>query len=433
MSKRRYHAVQVKQIDAGAVRAGLGSGRAVVGIDVAKEKFFAAVMDEQQRVVVTVKWKHPDESPAFVGWVSQLAEGGAVDAAMEPSGTYGDALRVSLLAKTLPVYRVNAKRSHDAAEVYDGVPSLHDAKSAAIVAKLHLDGTSEPWPSRGDHERQLSAALRVLEVHEKEFQRNCNRLEGLLARHWPELTRHLELRSATLLELLVAYGGPAAVAAKAKEARALMRRVGGRFLAVEKVDQVLASAQGTFGVEQIDEERRMLQVIAAEARRAQTLSAKANRRVEQLSSSSGGSQHMAPVIGKTTAAVLVAAVGEPRNYESAEAYVKSIGLNLKEISSGTKQGGLHITKRGPGVARLFLYLAALRLIQRDQVVSAWYARKVKRQGGVAKSKAVVAIMRKLVLALWHVAGGSVFDSSRLFDTKRLGLTLHSASSLETGH
>jgi hypothetical protein len=124
MSKRRYHAVKVKKIDAAAVRSEVGSGRAVVGIDVAKEEFFSAVMDEQQRVVVTVKWKHPDESPAFVEWVSQLGQGGGVEAVMEPSGTYGDALRMSLLAKGLGVFRVNAKRSHDAAEVYDGVPSL---------------------------------------------------------------------------------------------------------------------------------------------------------------------------------------------------------------------------------------------------------------------------------------------------------------------
>ena len=291
-----------------------------------------------------------------------------------------------------------------------------------MVSAEDLDGISELWPARTDHERQLSAALRVLEVHEKEYHRNCNRLEGLLARHWPELTQHLELRSATLLELLMAYGGPMEVAASPAKARQHMRKVGGRFLDPAKIERVLESAQMTFGVAQIEEERRVVMVIAEEARRAQQLGKKARCRVEQLSMREGASQHMAPVIGKTTAAVLVAAVGEPKKYESPEAYLKSLGLNLKEISSGKKKGGLHITKRGPGIARLFLYLAVLRLIQHDLVIRAWYAKKVKRQGGLAKSKAVVAIMRKLVLALWHVSGGQPFDSSRLFDTSRLKLT-----------
>ncbi len=30
----------------------------------------------------------------------------------------------------IALYRVSPKRVHDAAEVYDGVPSLHDAKAA---------------------------------------------------------------------------------------------------------------------------------------------------------------------------------------------------------------------------------------------------------------------------------------------------------------
>lgn len=38
-----------------------------------------------------------------------------------------------------------------------------------------------------------------------------------------------------------------------------------------------------------------------------------------------------------------------------------------------------------------------------------------------KLKAVTAVMRKLALALWHVAQGDAFDASKLFDTARLQL------------
>ncbi len=38
---------------------------------------------------------------------------------------------------------------------------------------------------------------------------------------------------------------------------------------------------------------------------------------------------------------------------------------------------------------------------------------------VGQDKAVVAVSRKLALALWHVARGEAFDSSKLFDTRRL--------------
>ena len=86
-----------------------------------------------------------------------------------------------------------------------------------------------------------------------------------------------------------------------------------------------------------------------------------------------------------------------------------------------KAAGDKITKRGPGVCRYYLYLAALRLIQDDPVVRAWYGKKVARDGGRMKNKAVIAVVRKLVKGLWHVARGEPFDSRLLFDTSKLDL------------
>ena len=120
-------------------------------------------------------------------------------------------------------------------------------------------------------------------------------------------------------------------------------------------------------------------------------------------------------------AVVVSRAGDPREYASASSLVKSVGLNLKERSSGKYKGQLKITKRGPGVCRYYLYLAALRMIQDDPVVGAWYRKKVARDGGKVKNKAVIAVTRKLVEALWHVARGEPFDSRRLFDTSKLDL------------
>ena len=161
--------------------------------------------------------------------------------------------------------------------------------------------------------------------------------------------------------------------------------------------------------------------LAAEARRNQSELKRAQRHVEELASREGATKELAPVVGKTTAAVLVAGVGDPRAFESPQALVKAAGLNLRERSSGQQKGGLHITKRGSGEARMYLWMAALRLIQWDPVIRAWYTKKVKRQGGQAKTKAVVAVMRKLMLALWHVARGQAFDATKLFDIRRLGL------------
>ena len=423
MSKRPYRSVRVNNVNIAELCESVRGQPVVVGIDVGKADFFASFMNrEQRRQIATIRWQHPAQTREFGRLVASVAEAAdRVEVAMEPSGVYGDALRFLLITDGFPVFRVSPKRSHDAREVYDGVPSLHDAKGASIVAKLHLDGASEPWPIKSDRERELTATLRTLEVYEQQFQKNRNRLEALTARHWPELTEFLSLGSATLLELLIEYGDPAAVANDSAEAARLMRKVGGRFLDPAKIERVIASAATTVGMPPIASEAGLIQGIAAEARRNQQAASKARRAVEALSEAEGSTKEMAAVIGKTTAAVLVAGVGDPLRYASPQALLKSIGLNLKEKSSGKKVGPLRITKRGPGIVRMFLWMAALRLIHSDPIVAAWYAKKVRRDGGRAKAKAVVAVMRKLVLALWYVARGDVFDAAKLFDRSRLDL------------
>lgn len=422
MSKRRYRSVPVNSLDRARLCDQVEGQQVIIGIDVAKVDQFAAVMLPDLSVVQTVRWKQPDEQHDFVDLAVELERHSSeLVLVMEPSGVYGDTIRHALLERGLSVYRVSPKRAHDAAEVYDGVPSRHDAKAAAIIAKLHLDSASEAWPLRSAHERRLHAKLRVLAVYTKEYKRNRDRLESLLSRYWPELPLVLELGSATMLELLKAYGSPRDVAEDADGARELMRKVGGPFLELDKIQRVARSSHTTVGLPMLEEEAELIRVVATEARRHRQLADRVEREIARLVGRDEVTQSMQAMVGKTTAAVLVAAVGSPSRYHSAAAYQKSFGLNLKEHTSGTKKGGLHLTKRGPGMARLFLYMAALRFIQRDEIVRAWYARKVKRQGGRIKTKAVVAVMRKLSMALWHVGQGSPFDATRLFDTRRLKL------------
>jgi len=421
MSKRKYRATKIQDLDHTKLSAELGTGRVIVAIDVAKEDFYAAIVSEKGQVLQIVKWIHPVESRAFLALVERLGGSKRVEVVMEPSGVYGDAIRAALDQAGVVVLRVNPKRVHDAAEVFDGVPSLHDAKSATLIAKLHLEGISEPWPLEPDHQRRLAAVLRILEVHEKEVGRNRNRLEGLLARHWPGASSIMSTDSATMLELLIEFGGPAAIVEREDEARKLMREVGGNFLAQDKIDRLIESAHSSLGVPQLDEELELVSTIASECRRHQKAARKARTKVEKLALLEGSAtQAMAPIVGKATSAVLVAGVGSPTKFDCPTAYVKALGLNLEEKSSGKSKGALHITKRGPGIARLFLYLAVLRLIQRDRIVRAWYAKKVSRDAG-RKQKALIALMRKLASALWHVARGAVFDSKKLFDVSRLRL------------
>lgn len=419
MKKKAYRAVDVKKLNVEKLLSKAGDERVIFGIDVAKEDFYCSLMNNKREVLTTVKWKHPFETEKFVSIIKQFPRAESV---LEPSGTYGDPLRYILEKFEIPVYRVSPKRSHDAAEVYDGVPSWHDAKSAAIISKLHLDGASEKWKLKQTHERDLVATITTLDILSQQFIQNTNRLEALMAKHWPELNKYFKFNQVTFLELASCIGGPFQVSSKKEEAYTLMKKIGGPFLSETKIKHVINSSSKTIGVPMTKGELVEFKYHTARTLEIKREINKAKKKVERLSQENESTKNIGKTVGKATAAVIVTFCGDPRSYKSCNHWLKSFGLNLKEKSSGKHKGRLMITRRGSGRSRRWLYLSVLRLIQKDPIIKAWYAKKIERDGGM-KMKGIVAIMRKLVRALWYVARGDEFDSRKMFDARNLNLCI----------
>jgi transposase len=420
MNKHRYQAKELQQVDWARLAADVSGQRLVFGVDVAKEDFYGAFMLSPQDALVTIKWRHPAETPALGGSLKALPAS-RIEVALEPSGTYGDSLREFLRGLGCEIYLVSPKRVHDVAEVYDGVPSLHDAKAAYLIGRLHLEGASKPWREVPEHRREQQALVAELDLYQGEHRRNLNRLEALLSRHWPELGRVAELNSSGVLQLIAAYGAPRAVRADRTQAESFLHHARRGVANPTRVAAILDSAEATLGLACTAGEQHMLQLLAEELLRTRKALRAVERRIVERTRQDPELEQVGKTFGKVTALVLETALGSPLDYPDPHAYIKAMGLNLKERSSGQHKGRLKITKRGPGRARHYLFLSAMRFVQRDAVIRAWYLKKVERDGRLPRYNALVAVMRKLGLAIWHVARGHPFDSRKLFDLKNLGM------------
>jgi len=422
MKKHTYRAKNINVICVEKLGEKLMRGKTVVAVDVAKHDFFAGIAEANGNVVEHVKFTHPLQTRQFVDMLETLRRRGDVEVVLEPTGTYGDAMVDQLRQRGFAVFAMSPKRCHDAAEVFDGVPSLHDAKATMILARLHVQGLSKPWPEPDDERRALRAAVARREIYAVPLESHRGRLEALLSRYWPELDQQLDLSDCkTAIALLVEYPGPEAVAHAPDEAARLMVKYSRHKLSKEKIAKVVASAQGSLGVPMCEEERKLLSALAEQMLELWKMVDRIDDEIGRMAEAHPASRLLSPTVGKVTSAILVAMLGPANAYRSADAYVKAMGLNLKEHSSGSskKKGtGLHLTKRGPGLVRKYLFMATLRLIQNDPVCREWYERRRAYRRG-EKLKAVVALMRKLSRALWHVGQGERFDATRLFDMRRL--------------
>jgi len=386
------------------------------GLDVGKESIFCTLrwgaddFDRPWRV------RNPFDVARFAELLRAVGHGRRLIVALEPTGTYGDALRQALQRAGLAVHRVSPKNASDYAEVFDGVPSQHDGKDAAVIAELAAQGRSWPWPMRAPTEVEQELAYQVdwLDGQRRQMMLWSGRVEALLSRHWPEATRIVPLTSGTLLRCLAKYGGPRGLAA----APAALERVqgwGGHYLSAAKASALVDSARRTAGVTmgRWDEER--LRRYAQQIQQGRGEIRVAWRRLRELTRHHPAIRAMGEVVGVPTACVLWVELGDPSAYHCGPAYRKAMGLNLAERSSGQWQGKLKISKRGSSRVRRWLYLAAWRWVKTEPVRS-WYLRQKVRRRGEGKP-ALVGVMRKLALALYRVGGrGEAFDRSQLYQS-----------------
>lgn len=423
MKKRVYQAVSVRKVNIEKLLEFTLGKWITFAVDAAKEDFYGALLNEEKVVLQTIKWRSPDEVGQMLELLEEL-QASRVEVVLEPTGTYGDTFREQAQRCGFPIYLMSPKRVHDAREIFDGVPSSHDAKAAAIIGRLHLDGLSKPWPKKSETQRQLASALCMADIYHKQYHDNLNRLEAQLSRIWPELSKILPLTSASLPALLKAYGGPRKAAADVENVYDVLKDAGHCALSHTKIRKVIESAGNTIGVAMIADEEEAIKALAMEIDRNRVALREARKKLKRIMSEadeSSGIKAMSAAAGVITSAVLLCKLGDPTQYDSAGAWLKAAGLNLKERSSGKYQGVLKITKRGPGSVRRYLYMMALRFINSDDVAKRWYAKKVKRDGG-KKGKAIVALMRKLLVGLWRVGrDGVAFDSDKLFDMAKLPL------------
>ncbi len=105
MRKRTYRAVLVKQVDVQQLVQG-ATDRLILGCDAAKAVWYGAWMNEQGEVLQTIRWDLVADTAAVLTLVQQRRDAGrAVDVAVEPTGTYADALVAQMRAQGVDVYR----------------------------------------------------------------------------------------------------------------------------------------------------------------------------------------------------------------------------------------------------------------------------------------------------------------------------------------
>ena len=145
MKSKAYRASDVKNVEWQRLLEGRAGQEMKIGLDIGKKKVFGVVRWGSGEFERPWRVSNPAEVRLLAERLAWLAQGRRLVVVMEPTGTYGDVLRQAFAQQGLTVHRVSTKMAADFAEIFDGVPSQHDGKDAAVIAELAAQGRSWPW------------------------------------------------------------------------------------------------------------------------------------------------------------------------------------------------------------------------------------------------------------------------------------------------
>ena len=373
------------------------------GIDIAAETHFVAVVDEASGTVVKPT-SFSEDASGYEKLFGLLGAPGDVLVAMEATGHYWQNLFAALAAAGYGVALINPLRTRRFAgedlerTKTDAIDALGIARFAAqkrpVVTRLPDSATQE-----------LRELVRFRDRLMQDFGDRVRQLHRLVDLGFPEFTRFVrsldsELASAILHEY------PTAEAFLGLPWKRLAKLCyDGRHKVGEEIAKALVEAAKTSvgrhhgpayrvqvrcACEDLDLLRRRLREIDSDIER--TLK---DHEVGTLLTTLEG-------IGPTTAARLIAELGDIASFRSAAAIASYVGAIPGLRQSGKRQASrAGLTPHGNARLRAKLWMPTLTAVRKNAWLRAYY--EGLRARGKLPKVALVAAMRKLLIAVYFVA------------------------------
>jgi len=380
-----------------------GKGVRFAGIDIAAEKHFVAVLDDQRKVVVNPT-AFTEDAEGHAKLLKLLGAPGDLLVAMEATGHYWRNLYASLAAAGHPVALLNPLRtSRFAGE--DLQRTKTDAIDAVGIARFAAEKRPVPTRLPDSATQELRELVRLRDRLMQDLGDRVRQLHRAVDLGFPEFTRYVRTLDSELATAIL-HEYPTAEAFLGLPWKRLAKLCyDGRHKVGEEIAKGLVEAakvsvgrhhgpayrvQVRFACEDIDLLRRRLRDIDADIER--TLG---DHEVGSLLTTIDG-------IGSTTAARLVAEFGDIAAFPNAAALAAYVGCIPGLRQSGKRLGmRAGLTPHGNARLRAKLWMPTLVAVRNNPWLRAYY--EGLRARGKLPKVALVASMRKLLVAVHYVA------------------------------
>lgn len=375
-----------------------------VGIDIASEKHLVAIVDEKGEVLCK-STSFDEDAGGYRKLFGLLGEPADTLVAMEATGHYWKNLFAALAADGFEIALINPARTHRFAgeelqrTKTDAIDALGIARFAAqkrpVATRLPAAATDE-----------LRELIRLRDRLVQDFGDRTRQLHRLVDLGFPEFTRFVKsLDTELATAILHEYPTAAAYQGISVKRLAGLRYDGRHKVGPELAANLLSAAKVSVGRHHGEAYRVQVRFFCEDL----DVLRKRIRQIERDIETKLGKHEVGSLlttiagIGPQTAARIVAKFDDPSAFfPSGAALASFVGVVPGLKQSGKKQGPrARLSAIGDAELRRALWMPTLAATQRNPWLRSYYLRL--RANGKLPKVALIACMRKLLLAIYSVA------------------------------
>jgi transposase len=393
----------------------------VVGLDVGSDTCLVAVLAADKRVV-RKPFAIANAGDGFTHLDQQLAQLGCAPheilVGLEATGRYWENVYYFLQQRGYRLVLLHPAQTHHFA-ARRGLRAKTDKLDAVTIARALLSDDVRPAYVPNDLTATYRDLVRLHSNLSDEAARYKNEIQDLLVVLFPEFTQVFkDPTRQTALAVLRAYpSARAIVAVGAEPLVAILQATAPRNYGPATAERLVALAKRSSASPiAVAARGRSLAILADQLSHTQTNITELEREIEALLDRDAGATGLqsVPEFGAKTIAVLRGELGEVERFQRSDQVVAYAGLDVTVRESGKWKGQRKLSKRGSGVLRRTLYLAAMRCVRRaDSAFGAYYQALGAR--GLKGNAALVAVMRKMLVVAYHLLrSGDPYDPRKVW-------------------
>ena len=384
----------------------------IAGIDIGEERHCVQFIDNYGETKGKAK-KISNDREGFKRIEEMINSFSGVDHnilfSMEPSGDYWKPLAYYLKSKGYKVVIVNPFHTKQMKELLDNTQSKNDIKDAYLIADLCKQSKFfQPTLSEGVYAelRELNLAWRRTN---KSLMQSKNYVNNFLSKYFPEYKRCFsDIYGKSSIYCLEHFPLPEDIRRLGlKRLKRILKRVSRGKYKREKIERLYERAKESIGIKEGRKTaKKHLKEIIKDIKVLKERKERIKGEMGNYLEKTGYKEYLLsiPGVGVTIGSLFLGEVGEISKYRNSCQIEKLAGLNLVENSSGKRESGLEISRRGRDLLRYAGYMAATNGIAKNPEIKELYRYKMKwiKNPKENKMKVITSIAAKMLRIMFSV-------------------------------